>query len=315
MLVLKATKGLSPSSIGKIKLKLGEGLSGIALKEMRPICERNASKNIGYRHFEGSGEERYESFLAVPILHGQVRIGVMVIQNVKTNYFTDDDIKALMAIASQMANTIEMAKILMDLEDRTKPQREQKEEKDLKFFKGKVGADGFAYGKASVMDSTLLSPSQERDLLKQSFSLEDFHKAVLATEKQLEHLQQQIEEQFSDVASMIFAAQILMLKDKAFVGAIEHLIKKGEHPVEAIRRIDENYIRLFEKLPNAYLQERTQDVQDIGRRLIENLVGLDEKISDHADCIIIAEELFPSDIFKLVSQQIKGIIPLDFEYP
>ena len=109
-LVLKATKGLAPSSVGTITLGLGEGLTGIALKEMRPICERNASKSAGYRYFEGIGEEQYESFLAVPIVHGQVRIGVLVVQNVKTNYFTEDDIRALMAISSQMANTIQMAK-------------------------------------------------------------------------------------------------------------------------------------------------------------------------------------------------------------
>src|SRR3989338_5675386 len=76
-LVLKATKGLTPSSVGTISLKLGEGLTGIALKEMRAICERQASKSKGYRHFEGIGEEQYESFLAVPTLHRRGRTGGM----------------------------------------------------------------------------------------------------------------------------------------------------------------------------------------------------------------------------------------------
>jgi phosphotransferase system enzyme I (PtsP) len=67
-LVLKATKGLNTASIGTIKLALGEGLTGIALKELRPICERNASKNPGYRYFAEIGEEPYESFLARSIL-------------------------------------------------------------------------------------------------------------------------------------------------------------------------------------------------------------------------------------------------------
>jgi hypothetical protein len=38
-LVLTATQGLSPESIGKVRLKLGEGLTGQALKELRPIRE------------------------------------------------------------------------------------------------------------------------------------------------------------------------------------------------------------------------------------------------------------------------------------
>src|SRR3989338_7761078 len=309
-LVLKATKGLNPSSSGTISMKLGEGLSGIALKEMRPICERNASKSAGYRHFEGIGEEQYESFLAVPILHGRVRIGVMVIQNAKSNYFTEEDIKALMAITTQMANTIEMAKLLMDLEIRPQQKQEQEEEKGLKLLKGKIGAGGFAIGRAAVLDSALLSPAEERTLLERPCVMRDFHQAVQAAEKQLETLQQQIEAQFSDVASMIFAAQILMLKDTAFVGAIEQLIEQGRHPAEAIRMTDEGYIRLFEKLPNAYLQERIQDVQDIGRRLMKNLAGINTQTADYTDCIIIGMELFPSDIFKLVSRRIKGIILL-----
>ena len=103
-LVLKANKGFSPSAVGNIKLNLGEGLTGIALKEMRPICERKASKSPGYRYFADIGEESYESFLAVPILHGLVRIGVIVIQNAQMNYFDDEDIKVLKAITAQMAN-------------------------------------------------------------------------------------------------------------------------------------------------------------------------------------------------------------------
>ena len=117
-LVLKATKGLHPDSIGKVKLKLGQGLTGLALKELRPICEKNASRNPNFKYFPGIGEDTFESFLAVPIVRGQNRIGVMVVQNPKRDYFTEEDVKALRAITSQLANTIETAKLLMSLADK-----------------------------------------------------------------------------------------------------------------------------------------------------------------------------------------------------
>ena len=85
-LVLKATKGLNRDFIGKLKLKLGEGLTGLALKELRPICERQASENSNFRYFPGLGEEKYESFLAVPILRGTTMIGALVIQNIARNF-------------------------------------------------------------------------------------------------------------------------------------------------------------------------------------------------------------------------------------
>ena len=43
-LVLRATKGLNPESVGRVRLKLGQGLTGLALKEMRPVCETDASR-------------------------------------------------------------------------------------------------------------------------------------------------------------------------------------------------------------------------------------------------------------------------------
>jgi len=309
-LVLKANKGFSPSAIGKIKLDLGEGLTGIALKEMRAICERNASKNSGYRYFKEIGEESYESFLAVPILHGFVRIGVIVIQNIQMNYFEEEDIKALRAITAQMANTIEMAKLLMDLEDQRSSKLEKTPEKDLKFLQGKVGSEGFAVGHAVILDHTLLTPTVEKAVLKKTYSLENFHNAVQVAERQLEDLQEQIEENFSDVASLIFAAQILMLKDKTFVGAIEKLIQQGNHPVEAVSKTVEGYVRLFEGLPNAYLREKKQDIQDIGRRILKNLIGVNEKKSEFINSIIIAQEVYPSDIIKLFSQGVKGLVLL-----
>ena len=82
-LVLKATKGLNPASINTVKMKIGEGLTGLALKEKRAICEGQAKNNPNFRFFPGTGEERFESFLAVPILRGSVEIGVMVIQSEK----------------------------------------------------------------------------------------------------------------------------------------------------------------------------------------------------------------------------------------
>ena len=86
-LVLKATKGLNRTFINNVRLKLGEGLTGLALKELRPICERHASQNPHSRYFPGLGEELYESFLAVPIIRGTTMIGVMVIQKYAKELF------------------------------------------------------------------------------------------------------------------------------------------------------------------------------------------------------------------------------------
>ncbi|OGX05451.1 MAG: phosphoenolpyruvate--protein phosphotransferase [Omnitrophica WOR_2 bacterium GWA2_47_8] len=309
-LVLKATKGLKKESIGKVTLKFGEGLTGLALKEMRPICERNASKSPNFKFFPGIGEEKYESFLAVPIIRGQTKIGVMVIQNIKRDYFSEDDTALLKAITSQLANTIETTKLLMSLHEKNRAQEEPAGDIKLKFIKGKTGSPGFAFEEAVILEDKNDSSGLEEEHARKAYSLDDFYTAVSATAKELEELQKQIEERLSDVASLIFTAQILMLKDKDFIDAIVRLIKAKSNPPQAIREVVNLYMQMFDKLPDSYLREKKQDIKDVGTRLLKNLIGLKEKKEDIEHRIIITRDILPSEVLKLWTQNVKGIVLL-----
>ncbi len=309
-LVLKATRGLRPEAIGNVRLKLGEGLTGIAMKEMRPICERNASKAPGYRYFPEIGEEVYESFLAVPIARGQTRIGVLVIQNKRKDYFDAEDVQAVRAIASQLANTIEMAKVLISLEEKREYTSPEPISEQLRRIPCRIGSAGMAVGRAIVGDECYSLREIKEAVKNKNYSLEDFQAALRRTESELEAMQRQIEEKLEDVASLIFAAQILMLKDEAFVGAMTDLIRQEVSPPEAIMSVVEHYVQMFGKLSNDYLREKRQDVQDIGKRLLLHLVGDREGLQDHKGGIIIVQELYPSELLKLSSQGIQGIILL-----
>ncbi len=309
-LVLKATVGLNHEFVGNVKLKLDEGLTGLALKELRPICERHASRNPNFVYFPGLGEEQYESFLAVPIIRGSVRVGVMVVQNTIKNYFCDRDINALQAITSQLANTIEMTRFILSFkEDRGAPKKSISEAKDLKLVKGKVGSAGVVFGKALIISDETSLNSFCQDLAKR-YTLNEFYEAVHITEKYLRELQERIKEKFSDVASLIFTAQILMLKDKGFIDAVVALIKDGINPPIAIVKIIEEYIHTFNEIPSPYLREKTQDILDVGKRLLSNLIGESSGILNYEDKIVIAKEILPSDIVKMSLQKVRGVIIL-----
>jgi len=307
-LQLKATTGLNKSYIGNVHLKIGEGLTGLAAKELRPICERHASLNPNFRYFPELGEEKFESFLAVPIVRGKMLIGAMVIQNAESNYFTDEDIRILQAITSQLANTIEMTRLILALE--AKPAPLPATAKGLKIVRGQAGSAGFAYGETVVINA--------QDFLTKDFSagkspmltLDDFEKALERTFGQLEHLQKVVEEKVSDVSALIFTAQILILKDQHFMDAVKALIVSGISPAEALIRVVRGYLEKFEKIDDLYLRERGHDIQDVGRRLLNNLLGINEKDVSLENKIVIASELFPSDTIKLVSQNVRGIVVL-----
>ncbi len=148
------------------------------------------------------------------------------------------------------------------------------------------------------------------DFSDQSYTLEDFYAALDVTEQQLKGLQEQIEDKLSDVASLIFTAQILMLKDKSFVDAIVQQIDQGVNPPIAIMRVTTAYMERLDALPDQYLREKRHDIEDVGRRLLNSLSGKAERLGDYHNRIVIARELYPSYILELSSSQVKGIILL-----
>ena len=117
----------------------------------------------------------------------------MVIQNSQKNYFSEEDIYAFKAITSQLANTIETAKLLMALNERPKA-TPLTMPAELKFVKGRVGSTGFAFAQAVIIDEFHSRLPSQHQHFSRRYTLEDFYQAVLETQEQLENLQNQIEE-------------------------------------------------------------------------------------------------------------------------
>ncbi|NTV28581.1 MAG: phosphoenolpyruvate--protein phosphotransferase [Candidatus Omnitrophica bacterium] len=309
-LVLKATHGLLPGSVGQVRLRVGEGLTGTAFSELRAVCEGDAARHPGYRFFPGIGEEQYCSFLAVPILRGRNSIGVMTLQSVRKNYFSPDDINVFRAITSQLATVIEMARLLLSL-GRT-PESAAATATDaagLKFVKGLVGAEGFALGESLVVTPLSLDDFGDSDF-RDDLTAEDLHRAVVAAEKELMEMQLAVEKKLQDVSSFIFSAQILMLKDQGMLGAMESLISQGRTPPEAVRQVVGQYVARFDRMSNEYVREKRYDVMDVGRRILQHLAGHQDGGGHHAAKVVIIRELLPSDVLKLSLQNVAGVVLL-----
>jgi len=314
-LVLTANQGLNPDFVGHFRIKLGEGLVGHALKNLRPVREARAYENPLFKPVHGIGEENYQAFLAVPITLGNRRVGVLAVQDPQPDYFDDNDVKALRAIAAQLASAIEGARLLMGIEKPgaaipPKPPAEPKPHDAgcRRFLRGIAASDGIAMGTA--LDIT----SPGRDWLNappspaSGLSEEDFLRSVRKTEEQLAEVQRQIGERMSDVATLIFDAHVLILKDAGFSGEMLARIRKGEPPEQAIREIVSEYIALFSKSSHPAMREKVTDIQDLGLRLLSNLLATPDEAVDYSGRIVVAGELRPSDLLKLSAQKAEGLI-------
>ncbi len=306
-LVLRATRGLNPDSVGQVRLKLGQGLTGLALKEMRPVCETDASRNPNYQFFPGIFEERYDAFLAVPITRGISRLGVLVLQRSTGQSFCGEDITTLETVASQLANIIENAQFLFGMHE---PHRETVKSlpDELRFIKGKAASEGVAYGPSMILArENTLALFLHHDPGR-TYTLEDFRNAVAATESQLEELQEQVEHKLSDAASLIFTAHLMILKDKEFIGKITQRIESGMNAPAAVAGVATDYMQTLLASNNAYMREKINDIEDLAVRLINNLIREGEEVSVYKDHVIITQGLFPSDLLKLSSEGAKAIV-------
>lgn len=124
-LVLRAADETGQSMIGKIRLKVGEGITGWAAKERKPVAvPKNAYEDDRFRFFPEIHEEQFESILSVPLLSRGRVLGVVNVRTREPREYTKHQMRLLSGIAGQVAGAIEKASRTRDLE-RTAVQLQQ----------------------------------------------------------------------------------------------------------------------------------------------------------------------------------------------
>ncbi len=112
-LVLRATHGTRVEEMTRQpRMRPGEGITGTAAAERAPVMiPRDAHLDARFKSFPNLPEDRYSSILAVPILARDRLEGALNVRTEQPRAFTDAEMDLLMAIAGQVAQAIENAKL------------------------------------------------------------------------------------------------------------------------------------------------------------------------------------------------------------
>ncbi len=112
-LVLRATHGSRVEEMTRTpRMRPGEGITGVAAAERAPVMiPSQAHLDPRFKLFPNLPEDEYESILAVPILARDTLEGALNVRTREPREFTEAEIELLVAIASQVAQTIEHAKL------------------------------------------------------------------------------------------------------------------------------------------------------------------------------------------------------------
>ncbi len=111
-LVLAATIGLRQSCVGHLRMALNEGLAGLVAEQVRPVAVEQVKMHPRFKYFSDAGEEPYQSFLGVPLIDRGVLQGVLVVQTIEPRVFREEEIRALVQAATQVAPIVSEARTL-----------------------------------------------------------------------------------------------------------------------------------------------------------------------------------------------------------
>ncbi len=114
-LVLAATIGLRPESVGCIRMRLTEGLAGLVAERLQPEVVADAARHPRFKYFSEAGEDSYRSFLGVPLVDRGILQGVLVVQTKEPREFSQDDVRMLVTSGMQLAPIVAEARALGQL--------------------------------------------------------------------------------------------------------------------------------------------------------------------------------------------------------
>jgi sugar diacid utilization regulator/putative methionine-R-sulfoxide reductase with GAF domain len=110
-LLLTATNGLNEKMVGRVRMRVGEGITGWVAESRRPMVVPDVSRDPHWKWVPGLDEDRFHSMASVPIESGPRLVGVLNVQSTERREFTPADVDFLRAIAAQVAGILERSEL------------------------------------------------------------------------------------------------------------------------------------------------------------------------------------------------------------
>ena len=111
-LVLRASKNPHPEAVDRLKLKMGQGITGWVAEHGRPVAvSQNASQDPRFQLFNDLPEDRFEAFLSVPLLSRGRLVGVINLQHREPHRYGDRQIRLISAVGLLVGAEIELARL------------------------------------------------------------------------------------------------------------------------------------------------------------------------------------------------------------
>jgi phosphotransferase system, enzyme I, PtsP len=321
-LSLAATVGLNEEMVGRLYMGLDEGLTGLVLKRLKPLFVKDPASHPRYKYIEGSGEERYHNFLGLPLVYHGEALGVLVIQTVDEGAIDESDVVIFSMVASQIAGVAAYANLLRDMKKKAVPDleeadtalRRQKEidrigKRDM--LRGVPVSAGFGEGYAHYLRESIgFSDVYLHEADDVDHEISRFENALKRSEAQVERLCSDVKSEVSPEDEEILRTYLKYLHDSGLKNKIIAHIRRRYAAEYALKEVIFEYVRLFSRMEDPYLRERGLDIENVGKRILQNLLGFEDEAPKRfaEKTIVIASSISPGELVHLRQENLKGII-------
>jgi phosphotransferase system enzyme I (PtsI) len=181
-----------------------------------------------------------------------------------------------------------------------------------KFLRGIPASPGIAMGKVFLLDSEEPIVAK-RSILEEELAQEisRFEEALIQTRKEILDIQKKISEEISSEHANIFDAHLLVLEDRMLLEEVISRLRNEKLTVEYILLdVIKKYIKVFSKMDDEYLKERISDIDDVGKRILRNLLGQQRKDLGNLKekVIVVAYDLSPSETASMHKKNVIGFV-------
>ncbi|TNJ48600.1 phosphoenolpyruvate--protein phosphotransferase [Phaeobacter sp. B1627] len=299
-LELCATEGLNRESVHQTRMRIGEGLVGRVARTGKLINAADAPSARGFRYMPETGEERYTSFLGIPIQRLGEVLGVLVVQSKETRDYSSDAVYALEVVAMVIAEMTELGAFVGE-GSAMSPLHQQSV-----LLKGTMAQEGAAEGhiwlhEPRVVVTNPIADDPHRELERLQEAVEELRVGV---DKMLEVSSGGDKEQ-----AQVLETYRMFANSKGWMRRMEEDIARGLSAEAAVEKEQSLARGRMAQVQDAYLRERLSDLDDLSNRLLRILTGQGRDTGAELpdDPILVARNIGPAELLEY-GRKLKGII-------
>ncbi|MEK8127246.1 phosphoenolpyruvate--protein phosphotransferase [Paenibacillus filicis] len=177
-------------------------------------------------------------------------------------------------------------------------------------LQGIAASPGLAIAQAVVLKTETYVPVRS-SVEQPEEEVRRFQQAVGQAQAEIERIRAATEEKLGAEKAAIFEGHLLILEDPDLIDTVtEQIRQEGVQAEYALHEVSQTFIEALSQLDDEMLRERAADVRDVSGRVLNLLRGVQGgDLSQLTEaCIIIAEDLSPSDTAQLNLDAVKGFV-------